>query len=89
MDREDTPEAADALARALFGPGTFVDPDGPGFAVVRYRRELNEAVRPAGAVTRTVLGRGATRREALEDARRRSPPRARAPGGLPSPARRC
>jgi hypothetical protein len=80
-----TPELADALALVMFGRGACVEAVGGKFVVARYRRELNEAIRPAGAYTRTVLAEGATRREALELGERRRRPKA--PSERPSPPR--
>lgn len=68
QDDDYNTDIANDIAMQRFGLSAWVLPEKGRFAVVRFEREFNEAVRPAGACRRTVLGRGQTRREALENA---------------------
>ena len=70
MNDDYSAELADAIATVAFGRGACVEQAAGGFVVARYRREWNEAIRPAGSCIRNVLGRGRTRREAIDETRR-------------------
>jgi hypothetical protein len=73
MTNDYTSELANAIALVTFGRGSWVESAGGKYVVARYTKECNETIRPAGAYWRTVLGEGATRREAIENTQKRHP----------------
>ena len=72
MSQEDLDaQAANQEVEALFGPGSIVE-EKPGGFIVWRARQPGEAGAPEGMslATREIVGTGATRREAIESARR-------------------